>query len=90
MPDALSFADAQQRMSQGSAAGLIGRYLEPEPIVHLFEGAPRNEEKRAPCGVEVVRQGRFAGFVLTGVHATTAVDYVTCIGCLRALIPKGK
>jgi hypothetical protein len=81
----------QAAHAQMGQMGLAGRALAPEPTVHLFEGAPRTEAKNAPCGAAIVRPGRVAGFTLTGLHATTEVDYVTCLGCLRALIPaKGK
>jgi hypothetical protein len=56
--------------------------------VHHFTGAPKDEEKKFPCGVGLVSKGKAGGWRLAGLPAATDVAEVTCPGCLRALIKK--
>lgn len=60
-----------------------------DPIVHHFTGAPKGEAKNVPCGVALTAPSR-KGFRLSGITASTEIEDVTCLGCLRALVGKGK
>lgn len=62
----------------------------PPPLssmVHHFAGAPKNETRRLACGVDLtVSSGK--GVKLRAVEASTEIDDVTCVACLRTLARK--
>lgn len=56
-------------------------------VVHHFTGAPKNETRRLACGVDLtVSSGK--GVKLRAVEASTEIDDVTCVACLRTLARK--
>lgn len=61
----------------------------PTAAVHHFTGAPKNEAKNTPCGRAMVT-AKGKGFRLTGLEASTDIDDVTCVECLRALAGRSK
>lgn len=87
-------AEYQQYWSANPASNYIDCQGYPpariENIVHHFTGAPKSEAKSVPCGAALVSKDGH-GFRLAGLTASTEIDAVTCLGCLRALIPtKGR